>query len=211
MDRVELSDRDREQIALVLKARKGDREAFAALVTQLQGKIVNFTYHFFRDRDLAEEMTQETFLRVYRYLKRFNPERKFSTWVYSIARNLCIDEQRKSHRGQTISIEDLPVDTDFSGGEALHQRDPASIFSREEEGARIDDAVAELPEKYRTPLVLCYYDEMPYQEIADVLDLSLNLVKVRIFRAKKMLLEILRARAAREAGKGRSGGGEGAV
>jgi RNA polymerase sigma-70 factor (ECF subfamily) len=195
-----LNDRDREHIALALRAQKGDREAFAALVSGFQGKIISFTYHFFRDRDLAEELTQETFLRVYRYIKRYNPERKFSTWVYSIARNLCIDEQRKSQRGVTVSMDDLPPETDFSDGEAHHHKDPATLLARDQESHLVDEAVRELPEKYQIALVLYYYEELPYQEIAEVLDLSLNLVKVRIFRAKKMLLQILKDRESKIAG-----------
>ncbi len=196
---MELNDRDREHVALALRIQKGDRDAFAVLLSEFQGKIFSFTFHFFRDRDLAEELTQETFLRVYRYIKRFNPEKKFSTWVYSIARNLCIDEQRKHQRGLTVSMEDLPPETDFSDGEAHHLKDPATLVSRDEESHLVDEAVRELPEKYQTALVLYYYEELPYQEIAEVLDLSLNLVKVRIFRAKKMLLQILKNREKRAA------------
>ncbi len=197
---MELSDRDRQHIALALRVQEGDRDAFAELVTDFQGRVFNFVFHFFRDRDLAEEVTQETFLRAYRFIKRFDSERKFSTWLFAIAKNLCIDEQRRGGRGATISMEDVPLETDFADQDLLHQRDPASIASSREEGAMVEEALAELPEKYRSALILCYYEEMPYQEIAAVLDLSVNLVKVRIFRAKKMLLQILKRREAK-AGK----------
>ncbi len=188
---LELSDSDREDISLVRKIRKGDRDAFASLVDRYQGRIFNFTYQFFRNSDLAAELTQETFLRVFRFVKKFDTKRKFSTWIFSIAKNICIDEHRKLNKSQVVSLEDLPQQSS-KHSDSLHHKDPSYISMRYEERMLLEEAVALLPEKYRAAIILCYFQELTYQEVADVLGLNLSLVKVRIFRAKKMLLEILR-------------------
>ncbi len=196
-ENLELSDSDREDIALVRKVRKGERDAFTCLVDRHQGRIFNFTYQFFRNPDLAAELTQETFLRVFRFIRKFDTKRKFSTWIFSIAKNICIDEHRKLDRNRAVSLEDLPRQSS-KHSDLLHHRDPSDISIRNEERLLLEEAVVLLPEKYRAAIILCYFQELTYQEVADALGLSLNLVKVRIFRAKKMLLEILRKEAGDE-------------
>ena len=187
-----------DDAVLAVNAQKGDRDAFARLVERYQGRIYGFIYQFFRNEDLAAELTQETFLRVYRFIKRYDPERKFSTWIYSIAKNICIDEQRKLKRDRSISIEDLPPGALVAKSDSAHLKNPADISLHLEERMLMEESIALLPEKYRAAIILCYFQELSYQEIADILDLSLNLVKVRIFRAKKRLLEIIKARAEKE-------------
>ena len=187
-----LSDLDKKDIVLAVKSQKGDREAFGILVENFQTRIYSFCYQFFRDRDIATEMTQETFLRAYRYIKKYDSKRKFSTWIYSIAKNICIDEKRKMDRSKTVPIDDINPSTIQSSRQSYHLKDPSQITLHLEDRMLLEEAIAELPEKYRAAIILCYFQELPYQEIADVLGLSLNLVKVRIFRAKKQLLEILK-------------------
>jgi RNA polymerase sigma-70 factor (ECF subfamily) len=187
-----LSDLDKNDITLAVRAQKGDREAFGALVENFQTRIYSFCYQFFRDRDIATEMAQETFLRAYRYIKKYDSKRKFSTWIYSIAKNICIDEKRKMDRSRTVPIDDINPSTILSDGQSYHLKDPSQVSLHLEDRMLLEDAITRLPEKYRTAIILCYFQELPYQEIADILNLSLNLVKVRIFRAKKQLLEILK-------------------
>lgn len=192
---MELIGPDKEDVQIALKVKKGDHDAFTQLVERYQRRIFHFTYQFFRNEDLAAELTQETFLRVFRFIKRYDPKKKFSTWIYSIAKNICIDEQRKIKRGRAVSLETLPPGTITGDTEALHLKDPAYIAMRLEDKMLLEESVALLPEKYRAAIILCYFQELSYQEIADILGLSLNLVKVRIFRAKKKLLEILKAQS----------------
>ncbi len=189
-----LTDMDKGDAALARKVQKGDREAFGEIVERFQARIFSFCYQFFRDRDIATEMTQETFLRAYRYIKKYDPKRKFSTWIYSIAKNICIDEKRKMDRSRTLPIDEISSSSVQMSQESQHLKDPSQISQHLEDRMLLEEAIARLPVKYRTALILCYFQEMPYQEIADVLGLSLNLVKVRIFRAKKQLLELLRDR-----------------
>jgi RNA polymerase sigma-70 factor (ECF subfamily) len=137
-------------------------------------------------------MAQETFLRAYRYIKKYDSKRKFSTWIYSIAKNICIDEKRKMDRSRTVPIDEVNPGSIQASQESQHLKDPSQISLHLEDRMLLEEAITRLPEKYRTALILCYFQEMPYQEIAETLGLSLNLVKVRIFRAKKQLLELLR-------------------
>ena len=182
---------DIRDASLASNAQKGDREAYGELVIRFQNRIYSFCYQFFRNPDLASDLAQETFLRAYRYIKKYDPDKKFSTWLYSIAKNICIDEYRKMSRGRTVSIDDLPPEMIKATEESFHLKSPMQISMQVQDRMMLEEAIAKLPEKYRTVIILCYFQEMPYQEIADVLALNLNLVKVRIFRAKKRLLEIL--------------------
>ena len=187
-----LVDVIKEDAALAIRAQKGDRDAYGHLVERYQTRIYSFCYQFFRDRDIATEMAQETFLRAFRYIKKFDSSKKFSTWVYSIAKNICIDEKRKMDRSRTVPIEDVSPSSFQSSHQGQHLKDPSQISLQLEDRMLLESAIAQLPDKYRAAIIICYFQELPYQEIADVLGLSLNLVKVRIFRAKKQLLEILK-------------------
>ncbi|GBE15685.1 ECF RNA polymerase sigma factor SigW [bacterium BMS3Abin14] len=190
-----LSAPDINDSDLAVRIQKGDRDAFTELVSAYQNRIFNFTYQFFRNEDLAAELTQETFLRVFRFIKRYDPRKKFSTWIYSIAKNICIDEYRRMKRGKTVSMDEVPPGAIVRDDGALHLKDPSHISIQMEERMFMEESIALLPEKYRTAIILCYFQDLSYREIADVLGISLNLVKVRIFRAKKRLLEIIRDRS----------------
>ncbi len=190
-----LSDPDRNDRDLAVRIQKGDRNAFTELVSAYQNRIFNFTYQFFRNEDLAAELTQETFLRVFRFLRRYDPKKKFSTWIYSIAKNICIDEYRRLKRGKTVSMHEIPPGAIVGDSDARHLKDPSYISMQMEERMFIEESIALLPEKYRMAIILCYFQDLSYREIGDILGISLNLVKVRIFRAKKRLLEIMKARS----------------
>jgi RNA polymerase sigma-70 factor (ECF subfamily) len=196
-----LSEADQKDAVLAALAQKGDRDAYGELVIRFQNRIYSFCYQFFRNPDLASDLAQETFLRAYRYIKKYDPKKKFSTWIYSIAKNICIDEHRKLKRGKMVSIDDLPPEKIQSAHDSRHLRDPARISMQMQDRMMLEEAIAQLPEKYMSVVILCYFQEMPYQEIADVLGLNLNLVKVRIFRAKKRLLEILNEESDTETGE----------
>ncbi len=193
-----ITETDRSDVALAVKAQKGDRDAYGHLVERYQTRIYSFCYQFFRNRDVAAEMAQETFLRAYRYIKKYDSNKKFSTWIYSIAKNICIDEKRKMDRSRTVPIEDVNPSSFQSSHQGQHLKDPSQISLQLEDRMLLESAIAQLPDKYRAAIILCYFQELPYQEIADVLGLSLNLVKVRIFRAKKQLLEILKEKQGEE-------------
>lgn len=173
---------------LAQRAGRGDKAAFTLLVQKYQTPIYSFAMHFFRAPDIAEDVAQETFLRAYRFLHSYDSSRRFVTWLYSIARNICIDRHREKQRKDGVAIDDVPPHLLSSDNPEF---DPLGLLERREAKRVLKDAVQELPEKYRTPIILCYMEGLSYQEVGEVLGISLNNTKIRIFRAKKMLLEQL--------------------
>ncbi len=178
-------DRDSE---LAQQALEGDVSAFGELVEKYQGPVYRFALNFFRDPTRAEDVAQDTFLRAYRFLHTYDPARRFATWLFTIARNQCIDRRREAVRRDEVSAELVPPVALVAG---MSVASPLEVLVHREDWSRLLGAVRALPEKYRTPLVLCYLEGLAYQDIADIMGISLNNVKIRIFRAKKMILRDL--------------------
>lgn len=174
-----------EDSELAQKASHGDRAAFGALIEKYQGPIYGYAMSFFRHPERAEDVTQDTFLRAFRFLHTYDPSRRFSTWLYTIARNLCIDRLRDDQRREVL------VGTGTVPEAAEGQPGALEILEGREERARLLVAIQGLPEKYRTPILLYHSQGLPYQQISDILGISLNNTKIRIFRAKKQLLRAL--------------------
>ena len=185
-----------EDSILAEKASGGDRVAFSALVEKYQGPIYGYALHFFRNQEAAEDVAQDTFLRAYRFLHTYDFSRRFATWLYTIARNLCIDRVRDEQRRGACTVSESvlsPEGLAVRGG-----ADPLSILEGREQRERLLEGIRQLPEKYRTPILLCYAQGLSYQEISDILGISLNNTKIRIFRAKKLILKALGLLAAEE-------------
>jgi RNA polymerase sigma-70 factor (ECF subfamily) len=176
---------------LARKAQRGDRKAFEVIVSRFQRPIFSFIYNFFHDPALCEDLTQETFLRAYRFIKSFRTSEKLSTWLFSIARNLCIDELRRQQKGATVPLDAVDPESLVSDGPA--RDNPISASIQIQEGEILRRAVARLPEKYRACIVLFYFNELSYEEISRVMELSLSNTKILLFRGKKMLSELYRA------------------
>lgn len=168
--------------ALIRRAWEGDREAFSALVESYKIAVYNLAYRMLGRAEDAEDVAQETFLRAYSRLKTYDPEKRFSTWLLSIATHLCIDHLR---RKPTVSLEDQP------GFDVIDERleEPEKVSLRREQREEVQALLSTLPEKYRTPLVLRYWYDQSYQEIARTLGLTESLVKTRLFRARQMLAD----------------------
>jgi RNA polymerase sigma-70 factor (ECF subfamily) len=175
---------------LARKAQRGDRQAFEAILARYERPIFSFIYHFFQDSALCEDLAQETFLRAYRFIKSFRTGEKLSTWLFSIAKNLCIDELRRMQKGKTVQIDAVDPETFVADGPMAGNPVSASILVQE--GEILRRAIARLPEKYRSCLVLFYFNELSYEEIAKVMDISLSNTKILLFRGKKMLYELYR-------------------
>lgn len=177
---------------IVRQVLRGRREAFGVLLERYQRPIFNFVYRFYGNYDLAQELTQETFLRAYQFLKSYDPKRKFSTWLYTVAKNLCIDELKKRRAANEISIEDALPAVEAKGAERAQDRNQQVVCIRREEDFRLLEALQELPAAARTVLLLHYFQGLSYQEVGEALALPLSTVKIRIFRAKKALLQVWR-------------------
>ncbi len=172
---------DRELLSLIAA---GDQDAFARLVRHHQGRVLDLAYRFSRNRQDAEELAQEIFLRVWRYAGSFRGEAAFGTWLYRLAVNVCLNHRlRKKTRP-----EPLPLTADLeSGAEAAE----AGSEARQRENL-LTLAMASLPARQKMALVLASFGEKSYEEIAAVMGVSLPAVESLLFRARKNLAEILR-------------------
>lgn len=193
---IEASAEELDDHRLVSKIREGDEIAFQELVRRYRNPITNYVYRMIDDYDRAVDLSQETFVRVYMSVDRYQATYSFSTYIYRIAHNLAITELRQRKRRRLI-----PLPTFFSDKESEEievelpddrqiQADAALIA--DERRAAVTRAIASLPEKYRAPLVLCDLEEKSYEEIAEVLGLPTGTVKSRINRARNLLKEKLR-------------------
>jgi RNA polymerase sigma factor (sigma-70 family) len=158
----------------------GDLEAFEALFKEHQKEVYAWIVRIVRDRGIAEDLTVETFWRIYRYRARFDPARNFRAWARRIATNAALDHLRVPRR-ETGLLKDL-------AGQA--EPDPAV---RRETRERIRQAFSELPAKYRLVATLALIEEEPYENIAEAAGISAALVKLRVFRAVRLLRRRLRS------------------
>ena len=174
---------------LVEQARAGDQQAFGELVQMHQHAVYNLAYRMLGERGEAEDAAQETFLRAYSHLDRYDAERPFRTWLLSIASNHCIDRLRK-RRLVWLSIEEpLPPHPALSSDEI----EPEDAVISNERGAAIQRMLAELSPEYRAAVVLRYWYDLSYTEIAEMLSTTESAVKSRLFRARQALAEKMSA------------------
>jgi RNA polymerase sigma-70 factor (ECF subfamily) len=177
---------------LMLRFKRGDKAAFESLFDTYHRPIINFCYRLLGNVADAEEAAQETFLKVYQGAKHYEPLAKFSTWLYTIAKNLCLNRLRdtRHERLQEIQSED-------SEGNVLEETIPAKTPSPEEECSEkelsdiIKQAVLKLPSSLRMPFILNRYQEQSYEDIAQILGISVSAVTIRIHRAIKILTKQL--------------------
>lgn len=163
------------------KAQAGDSQAFAHLVEKYQRPVYNLCYRMLNNAEDAEDAAQETFLRAYKSLKRYDQNRPFATWLLSIAAHYCIDRIRKQ-RMKIISMEDLPhiqIHDDTPG--------PESIMSRSDEQDKVRKLLDSLSPTDRAAVVMYYWYDFSYDEIASSLSLSLSAVKSRLHRARRSM------------------------
>ena len=141
--------------------------------------VYRFCARMLRDDEDARDAAQNTLVKVIRNLHRYDPERKFSTWVFGIARNTCIDEHRRRRHTSDEEVSDV-MD---------HREGPLELTTRAERARLLQAALAEVPPLYREVLVLYHFEHLKYEEIAETLDLPMGTVMNRIFRARKKLRE----------------------
>lgn len=174
----------------------GDEDAFAELVGRYRNQITSYIYRMVNDYDTAVDLSQETFLRVYRAAARYQTTHAFSTYIYRIATNVAISELRKRKRRRLVSLTGLLTSPD---GEELMDFQPADdkplqdiALIDAEKRAVIKRAISTLPDRYRAPLVLRDVEGKSYDEIAAILETSEGTVKSRINRARNFLRDKMR-------------------
>lgn len=181
---------------LMEAVREGDERAFDELVRRYQSPMTGYLYRMLNDYEVALDLAQETFVRLYRNAHRYRADHNLSTYLYKIATNLAISELRRRKRWNVISLASLLGTSDGEDKRTFDLPDarplPEAWLLREEKRQIVARAVASLPEKYRTALILRDIQGLDYEQIAEILRLPLGTVKSRINRARNFLREKLR-------------------
>jgi RNA polymerase sigma-70 factor (ECF subfamily) len=180
---------------LMLRVKRGDGEAFAALVEKYKQPVMNLVARTLRDPDEAEDVAQNVFIQVHKSAARYQASAKFTTWLFTIARNLCLNEIRRRVRHRTESL-DAPMaaaeDQPTRQFEDIRNFTPDTTALQGELVQKIEAALASLPENQRTAILLFQRQELSYEEIAQVLDCSLSATKSLIHRGRETLKEKLK-------------------
>jgi RNA polymerase sigma-70 factor (ECF subfamily) len=182
-----------EDSVLIRRALEGDQRSFRRLRAKYHDAIFNLIARMIRNREEVDDLTQEAFIKAFGSLRSFNEEYAFSTWLYKIATNNCIDHIRKK-KLHTFSI-DKPIeskDSDYTYElpDSTYEPDREIIDSQRKRF--LQEAIDSLPAKYRQVIILRHTEEKEYQEIAKLLRLPIGTVKAHIFRAREMLYKYLR-------------------
>lgn len=179
---------------LMLECRKGDMSAFELLVRRYQDALVNYIYHIINDYHRAEDLAQETFLRVFKNASRYEPKASFKSWLYTIATNLSRNEIRNRARRNTFFLEDM-VDENENVDDSEFMIDsryqPDILYEKKERQQLIRKALKQLPENQRLALTLVTYQELSYEEISEILNCSVGAVKSLIHRARQNMKKLL--------------------
>ena len=178
-------------VQLMLRFQKGDMDAFQRLFNKHSPAVVNFAFHFLGNRGRAEEIAQEVFLQVYRWQEKYEPKAKFSTWLFKIAHNHCLNEVRKGE--YRVSLESLAEQNNFEG--EPQQRDlpdtnpnqGEDVLAAKQASRRITKILQQVPENQRIALVLSRLEGLSYKEVADILGCTEKAVKSLVFRATQSL------------------------
>jgi len=193
----ELLDGAASDHALLEATRTGDDDAFAQLVSRYRNQITSYIYRMTSDYEGAVDLTQETFVRVYRAADRYQQSHAFSTYIYRIATNLAISELRKRKRRRLVSLTGFFLASETAEAREFNPPDERPLQDTElvdaERRKAVQKAIGTLPEKYRAPLILRDVEGKSYDDISRILGTSEGTVKSRISRARGFLREKMRA------------------
>jgi RNA polymerase sigma-70 factor (ECF subfamily) len=178
--------REETDISLMGLIKKGDAKAFELLVARHQRTVYNLAQRFLNDSDEAEDLTQDVFIRIYKAAATYTPDAKFTTWLYTIVKNLCFNVLRS--RRQTVIVS---VDDESMPELPAKNEDPVERITRQQVREKVIHAVGKLPENMRLVVILSKYHGLSYDEIAGIMGCSVNAIKLRVHRAKAILAEEL--------------------
>jgi RNA polymerase sigma-70 factor (ECF subfamily) len=182
--------------ALMLRVKQGDSAAFEVLVDKYKQPLINLLYRNLRDVTEAEDLAQNVFVQVYKFADRYRVEAKFSTWLFTIARNLSLNEIRRRSRHPAESLDAVTDPSDESSAPRQFE-DRRNVTApdrliQDELSAKVEEALAALPENQRTAILLFKEKEMSYEEISQILGVSLSATKSLIHRGRESLKEKLK-------------------
>jgi RNA polymerase sigma-70 factor (ECF subfamily) len=189
---LKLSERAQQDYELVQKALQGDEKAFARLLSRYKDTIYFMLLKMLNNRSDAEDLTIEAFGKAFKNLHQYSPTYAFSTWLFKIASNNCIDFLRK-RKGITISIESDDEHSEMSEVSRIKSKDlnPEEKLIRKQKAILLQKVVRRLKPHYQELVELRYFREMSYEEIAEELSLPLGTVKAQLFRARQMLFKLI--------------------
>jgi len=177
------------------KIAEGNQEAFEILVNRHQTSVLSLIYRFIGDRTRAKDLAQEVFLRVWQSARSYEPKAKFTTWIYRITANLCLNELKSSRRKKWLQFLRFGDNLENTVEETLVDDTPSpeDLLLAKERSRQITDTLQSLPENQRMVLILKRYDGLSYHEIARVLGCSVSAVESLLVRAKRTLQEKLKS------------------
>ena len=184
-----------QDLELVDRIQAGDREAFKELVEKYQRKVYSICYGMLKDAESSMDVSQEVFIKVYRYLDKFNRDSSFYTWLYRITVNMCIDHIRKNSRVQKVEYDDRIAHEDDGEDYITPSKlglNPDKVYGRKELRQKMLEALETLSEKHRTILILREVEGLSYEELADVLNISKGTVMSRLYHARRYFQEALK-------------------
>lgn len=161
----------------------GDREAFAEIVRRYQNQIYSLTFRLTNDSIEAQDLAQDVFLHLYQVLGKFDGGRKFFSWMYKVATNYCYTELRKKTPNE-VSLDKI---IDFTPLQPGDRGQPEDYCETRETQMLVREALRQLPEKYRVPVVLRYLEDFSYRQIAEMMEVPVTTVETRLYRGKALL------------------------
>ena len=184
-------------IQLMLNFQAGDQSAFVLLFDKYKRQVINYCFRYCGQQAVAEELAQETFLRVYKSAQRYRPQARFSTWLFKIAANVCLNEIRKPvYRVRVESLDQPAEESHAANREAAVESDrnmPDALVEARQNQALIRQAMGRLPEEQRAALLLRATEGFSYKEIGQQINRSENVVKTLIHRGRQRMKKILGA------------------
>jgi RNA polymerase sigma-70 factor (ECF subfamily) len=185
---------------LIFRVQEGDRRAFDEIVSRYKGRLYSFLLRMVKDPTVAEELTQETLIRVYLHADKYREIARFSTWVFTIATNLVRNKMRRRARlPRFLSLNPAPDEDEIPLDPPDPEADPSRGVEGEELGELIAAATAKIPEKYRVPFLLREVEQLTYEEIQQVTGLKLGTVRSRINRARNKFRQFIKPMLRNEA------------
>ena len=184
-------DANEEDVALMTLVACGDESAFARLVEKHQQAVLGTIAKMTNQSPDTEDIAQQVFIRLWKSAKRYQPTAKFTTFLFTITRNLVFNASRQKTRRKEHSLEQQEDESHRTAEDQSIGARPDDNLAQQELREIVDRAIASLPEKQRLAVILRRYEQMPYEEIASVLELSVSAVKSQLFRARTALRESL--------------------
>ncbi len=173
----------------ITKILEGDSNAFAVLVDQYKDLVFSLSFKMLKNREEAEEAAQDTFVKVFKSLNNFKGDSKFSTWIYKVTYNTCLDQLKKNKRVQHT----IPID-DFSQNQIQNLENVLDTIDERDRNKMIQDCIHLLPSEEAFLLILFYFEEQSLEEISKIIDCTVNNVKVKLYRSRKKIASILKMR-----------------